>query len=610
MNRREFIQYGATVFGSLAASRAIAQMHHLVRAAVVIGVKNTDGLPTLHSTIPGAKKFAGFLQEEGFEVRLHTDGSASLSLAPIKADVRDLLKDGNLDQLLVYFSGHGFRKAYMGETWLLSNALNDPDEAVNLVEFVELARSCGVPNVIVISDACRSRPDSDRAERVGGSGIFGSYESNRISVIDRFFAALPGRPSFEVSIDQATLNYKSLFTEAFLNAFHRPKPGMVVEIEPGLKVIPNRKLKEYLVEETRRLALENGVLKEVDTDAEVPSEDDVYIGRARPCPDCAAAQPPQPGATISDVYSRALQKTEMVISSVSTSVTDTELENRSSQLGLEARRDALTPRVDIDFGGAPSGIAVYGATVVNVGVKPGIGDQTINGPSDTVTIALDIKDEPAASVVIQFEDGTGSVIAALRNFVAHVFVGSEGVASVSYEPLPESPAWSENEQDRSRLRSLRSLVASATKDGVFRLGGGGEERKRYAENLANQIRIMKGSDPTLGLYAAYAYSQAGLLDDARSVDSILHGDLGARCFDLALLSRQSGAAMDDPEPLEDVYPFCPLMRAGWELLRVKGVSLEPIVEEARPYLRDSLWTSFESTGIEILRPAIEQGQFR
>src|SRR5262245_12115055 len=64
----------------------------------------------------------------------------------------------------LYFSGHGYWKNN-AELWLLSKAPGDADEAVSWVETIELARDSGIPHVVVISDACRSIPQTSTGMR-------------------------------------------------------------------------------------------------------------------------------------------------------------------------------------------------------------------------------------------------------------------------------------------------------------------------------------------------------------------------------------------------------------------------------------------------------------
>ena len=55
----------------------------------------------------------------------------------------------------------------------------------------------------------------------------------------------------------------------------------------------------------------------------------------------------------------------------------------------------------------------------------------------------------------------------------------------------------------------------------------------------------------------------------------------------------------------DIPPF-PMLRQGWELLGTKGVE-DPGLQEIRPYLQDSLWTTVGPDGAELLLTLAEFG---
>ena len=121
--------------------------------------------------------------------------------------------------------------------------------------------------------------------------------------------------------------------------------------------------------------------------------------------------------------------------------------------------------------------------------------------------------------------------------------------------------------------------------------------------------MLKGIDPTLGLYAAYAYAEADLSNQVRSVQEYIHSDLGMDFFDILMLSGAlSGAfgADDRNRP----FPLCPMLSQGWELLRVKNVQLPKEIEIAHNHLRPALWTTFDPEGLEIVTNALRQRQVR
>jgi hypothetical protein len=118
--------------------------------------------------------------------------------------------------------------------------------------------------------------------------------------------------------------------------------------------------------------------------------------------------------------------------------------------------------------------------------------------------------------------------------------------------------------------------------------------------------MLKGIDPTLGLYAAYAYDDAGVSDQVRSVRGIMRGDLGVDLFDVAMLTGDlSGRTLGGPG---GPYPFCPMLSQGFGLLRVRNVRLPSAVAPAADHLRRSLWTTFDREGMQIVIDALSAGR--
>ena len=116
--------------------------------------------------------------------------------------------------------------------------------------------------------------------------------------------------------------------------------------------------------------------------------------------------------------------------------------------------------------------------------------------------------------------------------------------------------------------------------------------------------MMKGIDPTLGLYAAHAFSQAGNDVEVKSVLDYMRDDLQADLFDVRLLASRRPMESAPNVPL---VPFCPMLTQSWNLLRPRGVVLPDVLQQASAYLCDSLWTTFEPKGAILILDAITTG---
>jgi hypothetical protein len=118
-----------------------------VRAAVLVGVARTGGLPELQGVPRAVAAMEAWALGQGMSrddvlTVVDSDGGSVTSAAVFSA-VQDLVSRGTLDQLVLYFAGHGINNA-QNELWLLSGAPENPNEAVNVSASAVLARRCGV----------------------------------------------------------------------------------------------------------------------------------------------------------------------------------------------------------------------------------------------------------------------------------------------------------------------------------------------------------------------------------------------------------------------------------------------------------------------------------
>jgi hypothetical protein len=131
--------------------------------------------------------------------------------------------------------------------------------------------------------------------------------------------------------------------------------------------------------------------------------------------------------------------------------------------------------------------------------------------------------------------------------------------------------------------------------------------EREAITLAEEIRIEKAMDPTLGLYAAHAFSQARQDELVRSVLAYMRQDLGADLFDVQLLASR---VWNPAEANMYTVPFCPILTQAWNLLRPRGRTLPAVLTRAIPYLCNSLWTTFQPAATQDIIRAIETGELQ
>jgi hypothetical protein len=126
-------------------------------------------------------------------------------------------------------------------------------------------------------------------------------------------------------------------------------------------------------------------------------------------------------------------------------------------------------------------------------------------------------------------DGRCIILAGLPGYIGHATFDKEGLSNVSYIPSANHWRWGDYIQRRDEIDRLRALVALAIDRNTFRVSS-----REAADQLASRIRILKSIDPTLGLYAAYAFSQGGNDRQILSVLEYMRGDLNADFFDTRL----------------------------------------------------------------------------
>ena len=609
VKRREFVTASALVVSNLLAGRVLAQQEG-PRAAVVIGVNKCGNLPVLSAAASSAKLVADWLKSEDFEIKLFVDDDRPVKSGEIFEAIAEFVERGTLGQLVVYFSGHGFLNGF-SEYWMFSGAPDNPNEAASLIESAALAKESGITNVVFISDACRSTPDSLGASRVRGSLIFPSGDASlHPADVDKFLAALPGKSALELPVADSTGRFEGIYTSCFLDAFKNPDASMVLTLSDGSRVVPNRNLKAYLTREVQKRAQAKSIKLNQIPDADVVSDDTVYIGKV--APGTIIVQPPvaDSQATIFDVASRELSRDGANISSPDTNnaLPDSEISRVAVSSGFNAIKDSIlaatnaTQELPINCG-----FVVTGAKVESITTGPMHHAEIISRKGSTV-IKVEIQNGNACSAAIKFEDGSGTVLAAIKEFVGSVTVSGGGVSNVNYDPSRDNWRFSDYQFERPRLASLRATVAASARYGVLRIEGNKDARAAAASSFADRIRVLKGIDPTLGIYAAYAYADAGLVNQVQSVRSYMRDDLNVDIFDVAMLAGElSGRPIGaDDGPV----PFCPMLSQGWSLLRVKDVRLPDSVAELRDHLRPALWATFEPKGMDMIIEALRSGRLR
>jgi Caspase domain len=610
------------------------QTNIITRAAVVIGVDRPRDLSPLHAAVTGANKVGDWLESEGINVKRFVDDAKPVKAEDIFDAVDGYVSLGTLQQLIIYFAGHGSFVG-TGEYWLLSQALHNSNQAVSVTQCVQFSRQCGIPNVVLISDACRSTSASLGIQALTGYNIFPVINNRKVlTFLDTFFAARLGAPAYEIK--DATGKYDGIYTSCFLDAYVNPDSGMIEEVN-GVKVVPNKKLETYLLSEVPKRAQISDVLEFPDSSVTSPN----YIGRVeidyiwaqtpdslppsssggrcggcRGCRGCGGQKrPPQPKIgtvplTIGNLAEFELSQAGVQISQSSQpqNFSPSGLQKIDKDIGFNANRDLILNARGPNVFKYGTGINVSGTrlrTVTSATMEAQVLREG-NGSSELAVVQINPRGKRQDSVALEFEDGSGTVIAALQGYAATVVVEKARVVSVSYERAEIGEQLAASPSSDERIKQLHALVATAAKFGVFRIDGPPEVKDRNAAQLADTIRVGKSLDPTLGIYAAYAYAEAALPEQIRSVHDIMKDELGVELFDVALLADVlSGGPHSGAQA-----PFCPMLNQGWQFLAIKNVTLSPKLAETQSHILPSLWTTFDSEGMSIVKTALQSGSLQ
>jgi hypothetical protein len=261
--------------------------------------------------------------------------------------------------------------------------------------------------------------------------------------------------------------------------------------------------------------------------------------------------------------------------------------------------------------GTQTGFLVSGAHIARVTVSPGFEAKVSELALASYGLIEIAGQRRSGSIAVVFTTDSGQVFlglfAILSGFIGNVTVGmrgpvigvsdiNSGIKNISYNPAPGSRGYAEFESERSRIDKLRASVAAAA--GALYAGVGSE-----ASRFGDSIRVSKRVDPTLSLYAAYAFDRAGRFEKTASVSALLASDLETEFFDTAMFA---GKLTGKPFRDRSVVPFAPMLAQGWDLLHVKGAQLDPRLYDAWSRLRPALWTTFAPQDIELVSGLVRE----
>ena len=580
------------------------------RAAICIGVDRAGSMTPLQAAVQGARDFEAWARTQKCDtILLKDDAAGRVTVSEVFDEVEKIVNAGTYSQLIVYFSGHGILTAPGAEYWLLSRAPQNPNEAVNVSRSIVDARNSGIPHVVFISDACRSSVPGPPLSGVVGSVIFPSRPIGpRQGEVDVYYATRPGDPAYEVPEAQSTQRYRGIFTDELLKVVKRP-PALLVETvrigQGNPTVISSRKMKNHLEASVP--------IEAADIDIKLRQAPQIIVETALPkyfaevLPGdilTTRGSPPRPvpaAPSIDRALSTLSQAHFVEIQSAPPSQSDTTLTETSGL--LREFQDIAGTRGRAHFE-TETGFTVFGVNRVDVETQHWISDQPFpatNGPGWHVRLnPPGARPYKPSTVVFNFGGEGGAALAILPGFIGTLIVENGRLTSVNYVPSDQTWRYQIYKKREKQLDALKAFAAVASRNGRFVV------ENENAHDFAYRIRQEKGIDPTMGVYAAYAYAQIGKFADVYSVYTyMLNEEYEIPIpFDVGLLATQF-----KPNLMQDqrarFAPFLPMLAQGWAYLSESHPMYDPIQGELRPHLIPSLWTTLSPKGVEIAAAAIK-----
>lgn len=579
--------------------------------AILIGIDRTSGMDPLAAAAQSAIKMDIWAKSQGFETRLFVDSARKQVKAGDIVDTLEEILQSRPQQIVIYFSGHGCSRTAGSEIWFLPKALTRGEEAFDLVESKAKAYQSGVESIVFISDACRTAPNDHRVAMVTGRSLFPYMaKRNPATKIDMLYAAWPGDPAHESKGEAG--DYSAIYTECLLTCLNG---GVKEVITPVQKLKPNilgvmpHELNEYLMKAIPALIVNKGLFFQQQPMGEVNSRDPVYLSKID------EVKGPKPDDYHKGILDKMLpvKKTETIYGKKSRELLAVKLnkfieltDNRIPPLGNSY---LIPPREDgnwsfyekLNIENNSSGFAINGEGSFSFYqlFAPGsikFSNSELN-PQKNIRIkrntsSIEIPFKVANTVIAVSErNKTGFPIAIIPGFFCIITYKEERIVSVDYFPTSRNKI-NTARYEFAQVAERKAMVIAAARNGIF----------QASEEAGNYLRRFKSLDPTLGLFAAYAYAQGGNFEDIESVYEYIKRDDQAVIFDVELLRNLTKRDFKMPFAISEMIP---LLTQGWSYLPMIYPPKQLL--EVGKMLEPGLWTTFTTEGLSYL---IEKFKFK
>jgi hypothetical protein len=616
-------------------------MKHIIS----IGINNTDGLQPLAAAVSGAKDFANWGQSQGYSITLFTDeGGGIVNEYQIFAEIKRIIDTKTCEKLIVFFSGHGILKGPSQEVWLLSDARNNPNASINLTGSIYNASTSGIPYVVFISDACRVLPNELEFTGIGSLIFPISNDTGQDCYIDLLYATRPGSPALEVASTKGAKRV-GLFTETIVEVLNGRYPELIKE-QTGNSLNSYYDLQK-LVEDPSYKKMDSGrwFINTINSEQSIKSivadkarkikitlsqNPEIKLQHQNPKPNLSEfddekaknillfAQNTIKGKTSTDkiildgvhenlknglhTYDVENNSFKSILNSLDSIPTNINMYNLKSNLVKKAE-------IIFDAKGKQSfetqtGFTVIGATIKEVLMNC---DFEILDQHNKLHIRV-FNNNDTYSALIILKNGQSIPVAVLQGYVGTLVFEKNSLLTINYTPSENSHKYYDFKKYESNINFVRAFVAGAANEGfnyskVFQNDFGKDGNINYS-NAGSYLRQGKSLDPSLGLYAVYAYIQEGRTKEIKSVYNSMRNEPDNIIFDVSMLADMISYDYNK------TASFCPMISLGWAYLQKFQDFVPPLVLEASKSLVPNLWTTFDKRGTEIIKELFNEKRIK
>lgn len=567
-------------------------MPEINKHAVLIGINDVPKMEYLDTPSYYAIQMQNWAIDQGYKTKLFVDVpngeiTGICSRIEILKAICNIIEQGT-DQLLIYFSGHGVEHTAGNDVWLLPNYENDSSDCISIFLNKALAYTSGIPHVVFISDACRV-PSSHQALRAAsGAGILPILDNiNPDTEIDVLYSTWPGQPAMDIRNEDGS--YRSIYSDCLLSCLNGHVPEVIKQIQnvtPGFPVVFSDELSRYL--------------KKI-----VPIQTATLGKRQLPMGDVTSKDPLYLSSFNND--SAALVKSDLSLVIPHETIVRTKTISYKLEAFMQMRGTRAETKIpntiwnfnrDHDFFTSPevfdrhlTGLFVTGIHKPFVFSKREIDLKYHRKRNFLIPQIIDFDDR-----LPHLEDTNENVflignprtkrfypVSMLPGFFTQVVFEKGEILTVNYFP---TSGWRKQEAHHlaEEVARRKLIIITAAKNGIF----------QGSEEIADFIRSHKSLDPTLGLFAAYAYFQKGNYEGVQSVFRYMDREDESVLGDVILLKYLSNKIKNVENFLR--IPI-PMLTEGWSYLKLLPQNPYSYLSTQ---LQPGLWTSFSREGLQYL----------